>query len=109
VVVLTSNGERDFPPAFLRRCVRLDLAEPDGERLREIVQAHLGEDGLRAAEDLIEAFLSRRDTERAALATDQLLNAVHLRISGVDMSRAGLLAAVFRPLDERPFDPAGPA
>ncbi|TQS86091.1 AAA family ATPase, partial [Arthrobacter sp. TS-15] len=28
IVVITSNGERDFPPAFLRRCVRLDLPEP---------------------------------------------------------------------------------
>src|SRR5512142_669962 len=25
LVVLTSNGERDFPPAFLRRCVRLEI------------------------------------------------------------------------------------
>ncbi|MFC9328511.1 AAA family ATPase [Kitasatospora sp. NPDC057015] len=100
MTILTSNGERDFPPAFLRRCLRLDLPEPTEERLREIVSAHLGEDGLRAAEDLIETFLSRRDTDRAALATDQLLNAVHLRISGVDLDRDDLLAAVLRPLED---------
>ncbi len=34
VVVITSNGERDFPPAFMRRCVRLDLPDPDEARLR---------------------------------------------------------------------------
>ena len=28
IVFLTSNGERDFPPAFLRRCVRLELTSP---------------------------------------------------------------------------------
>lgn len=28
LLVLTSNGERDLPPAFLRRCVVLDLPEP---------------------------------------------------------------------------------
>jgi len=27
-VILTSNGERDFPPAFLRRCLRLNIQEP---------------------------------------------------------------------------------
>ncbi|MGW6915746.1 AAA family ATPase [Kitasatospora sp. NPDC054939] len=100
VTILTSNGERDFPPAFLRRCLRLDLPEPGEQRLREIVRTHLGEDGLRAGEDLIEAFLHRRDHDRAALATDQLLNAVHLRISGVDLGRDGLLAAVLRPLED---------
>ena len=34
-IVLTSNGEREFPPAFLRRCVRLDLHQPDDEHLEE--------------------------------------------------------------------------
>ena len=28
LVLLTSNGEREFPPAFLRRCLRLDLKQP---------------------------------------------------------------------------------
>ncbi|MFD6168204.1 AAA family ATPase [Streptomyces coeruleorubidus] len=100
VVVMTSNGERDFPAAFLRRCVRLDLREPTEDQLKEIVRAHLGDDGLRAAEDLIETFLDRRDRDQTALATDQLLNAVHLRITGVDMGRESLVSAVFRPLEE---------
>ncbi|MFE7589222.1 AAA family ATPase, partial [Kitasatospora sp. NPDC057512] len=42
-VVLTSNGEREFPPAFLRRCVTLRLTRPGPEELEEIVRAHLGE------------------------------------------------------------------
>ncbi|MGC0344134.1 MoxR-like ATPase [Streptomyces sp. SLBN-8D4] len=100
VVVMTSNGERDFPAPFLRRCVRLDLQEPTGDQLREIVSAHLGEEGLRAAEDLIATFLERRDQDQLALATDQLLNAVHLRVTGVDLGREGLLNAVLRPLEE---------
>ncbi|MEU1194459.1 MoxR family ATPase, partial [Streptomyces sp. NPDC005859] len=33
VVVITSNGEREFPPAFLRRCIRLDLPDPDEDTL----------------------------------------------------------------------------
>lgn len=96
VVVITSNGERDFPPAFLRRCVRLDLPDPDEQRLREIVAAHLGDDALLEVDDLLEAFLARRAP--GELATDQLLNAVFLRIGGVDLDAEGLLNAVLHRL-----------
>ncbi|MFC9908975.1 AAA family ATPase [Streptomyces sp. NPDC059862] len=96
VVVITSNGERDFPPAFLRRCIRLDLPVPDEERLRAIVAAHLGEEALREADDLLEAFLRRRAP--GELATDQLLNAVFLRAGGVDLRAEGLLDAVLHQL-----------
>ncbi|MFT2018895.1 AAA family ATPase [Streptomyces sp. 796.1] len=98
IVVMTSNGERDFSPAFLRRCVRLDLPDPDADRLRDIVRGSLGEAGLAEADDLIETFLRRSATE--TLATDQLLAAVHLRLAGADMSRDQLLAAVLHRLDE---------
>ncbi|MFI7300244.1 AAA family ATPase [Streptomyces sp. NPDC050121] len=76
-VVLTSNGEREFPPAFLRRCVRLQLpAVTENEtRLRAIVSAHLpGADD--QAEEIIQLFMERAAT--GELATDQLLNAVYL-------------------------------
>ncbi|MFF4344498.1 AAA family ATPase [Kitasatospora sp. NPDC001540] len=76
-VILTSNGEREFPPAFLRRCIRLHLpsAHQDGERLRAIVEAHLPGAGA-AAEAAVGAFLARAAT--GELSTDQLLNAVYL-------------------------------
>lgn len=74
IVVMTSNGERDFPPAFLRRCVRLEIAEPDSQRLEAIVRAHLGEQALMVSADLIGQFLQRRTSRE--LATDQLLNAI---------------------------------
>jgi MoxR-like ATPase len=76
ITIMTSNGEREFPPAFLRRCIRLDLPEPDEKRLTRIVQAHLGAEATREADDLVARFLARR--ERGELATDQLLNAVYL-------------------------------
>lgn len=99
VIVATSNGERDFPPAFLRRCVRLDLPELSEERLREIVVAHLGPDSVEAtgADDLIATFLERRTL--GELATDQLLNAIHLRLTGVELSREDLARAVLHRLD----------
>jgi MoxR-like ATPase len=96
VVVITSNGERDFPPAFLRRCVRLDLPEPDEQRLRDIVEAHLGADALADTDDLISSFLERRAL--GELATDQLLNAVFLRKGGVDLDADRLLEAVLHRL-----------
>ncbi|WP_405386762.1 MoxR family ATPase [Streptomyces sp. NBC_01102] len=96
VVVITSNGEREFPPAFLRRCVRLDLREPDERRLREIVAAHLGPAALDGVDDLLRKFLGRRAT--GELATDQLLNAVFLRKAGVDLDAGSLLKAVLHQL-----------
>ncbi|MFI9111760.1 AAA family ATPase [Streptomyces venezuelae] len=98
VVVMTSNGEREFPPAFLRRCVRLDLRDPDEAKLRDIVRQNLGEEALARADDLIDAFLNRAAVQ--SLATDQLLAAVHLRVTGADLSRDELLAAVMHRLDE---------
>ncbi|MGP2443039.1 AAA family ATPase [Streptomyces sp. JW3] len=79
--VLTSNGEREFPPAFLRRCVTLRLRQPDDRHLAEIVRAHLGEPDA-YAQRLIDRFLSRVGS--GELATDQLLNAIYLaRASGL--------------------------
>ncbi|MGW1747898.1 AAA family ATPase [Streptomyces sp. NPDC002092] len=75
-VVLTSNGEREFPPAFLRRCVTLRLRQPDDSRLADIVRAHFDEEPDADAQRLIDRFLSR--VGGGDLATDQLLNAIYL-------------------------------
>jgi MoxR-like ATPase len=80
---MTSNGERDFPPAFLRRCVQVRMTEPGGDRLRRIVEAHLAGADAGAVDALLASFLQRRG--RDTLATDQLLNAVYLATQGVDV------------------------
>lgn len=75
-VVMTSNGEREFPPAFLRRCVTVELRQPSGEaELSAIVREHLGPLADRS-DDLVRRFLERSTS--GTLATDQLLNAVYL-------------------------------
>ncbi|GAA3935151.1 MoxR family ATPase [Actinomadura viridis] len=102
LVVMTSNGEREFPPAFLRRCVRLELSRPDGEaELAAIVRAHLG-DLADQSEDLIRRFLER--SSAGALATDQLLNAVYL-LRHADAPDRGRLADQIMPyLNGTPAD-----
>ncbi len=102
-VVITSNGERDLPPAFLRRCLRLDIDYPDAEQLGKIVSAHLGQTDLDALQALITAFRDRQKAG-AVLATDQLLNTIFmLSQSGVasDEKRAELEAILLRELEER--------
>lgn len=41
LVVITTNEERDLPPAFLRRCVTYELPVASGPRLLEIGRRHL--------------------------------------------------------------------
>ncbi|MEV0171323.1 MoxR family ATPase [Streptomyces sp. NPDC050803] len=94
-VVLTSNGEREFPPAFLRRCVRLKLHRPDRAQLTRIVRAHLGDPDDRT-ESLITGFLERAGA--GELATDQLLNAIYLTgIAGLDGASREKLAEQLMP------------
>ena len=83
IVVMTSNRERDFPAAFHRRCIRIDMASPtDAQTLSDLVMKHFeGSDaklapdpGLMAKE--IGNFLN--DPNQWDRATEQLLNALFL-------------------------------
>jgi MoxR-like ATPase len=98
-IVMTSNGERDFPPAFLRRCLRLDIKRQDEDLLR-IIEAHLGNAAFTdEVQNLIKDFCER--DKNAALATDQLLNAIFLQRSRFDLIDAtDLKNAIFRSLNE---------
>ena len=99
LVVITSNGERDFPPAFLRRCLRIDIGSPDLEQLRDIVAAHLGAATSPEANEIIEYFHQR--SQEGSLATDQLLNAIQLTCQTTvgDGEREELLELLLRFLD----------
>jgi MoxR-like ATPase len=87
VIVLTSNEERDFPPAFERRCLRISLEPPTPGILKKIVinRLQLPDDGL--DEDvisMIEKFAGKNDAgvglSGRKRATSQLLNAIYLRL-----------------------------
>lgn len=90
-IVPTSNGEWEFPPAFLRRCVPKHLRRPEPDHLEAIVRAHLGEmDG--EMKRMIVTFMERSST--GELATDQLLNAIYLsKVPGLAAESREALAA----------------
>ena len=119
-VIMTSNGERDFPPPFLRRCIRLQMREPNEEELSEIINSHWQQDfdsknkesqGKSVAvnqqafkqerDELINQFLQLRDKEDKDLATDQLLNAIYLLLQKdfpTDEAKDQLLKEILKPL-----------
>lgn len=72
IVIMTSNGEREFPLPFKRRCIQLEIAEPNPEELTKIVEAHLGNELTQEIETQIKKFVEKRG--KGPLATDQLLN-----------------------------------
>lgn len=100
LIVMTSNGEREFPAPFLRRCLRLQMPNPtgiapeddneNGWRLREIVKLHFEGRDLAGAQAVIDRFVALALGEGRELATDQLLNAVYF-----------VLEAHAKPEDER--------
>lgn len=84
VVLITSNGEREFPAAFRRRCLPLEMRALTREQLLAIVSGHLGSlppD----AEAMVDLFV-QRVRAGGTHSLDQLLNAA--RLTTVDGFRA---------------------
>jgi MoxR-like ATPase len=112
VIVLTSNGERPFPQAFLRRCIPIELKRPDNAAsLTHIVESHFAAAPEEESEEYA-AFREERDTlidryldaqaNGHAVAVDQLLNALYLATAGARATGAdfdGIRTALLRPLN----------
>ncbi|GGT32962.1 AAA family ATPase [Streptomyces purpureus] len=100
-IVMTSNGERDFPAPLRRRCIQLQMPAPDEARLAGMVRAHFGDQAEVEHADLIRRFLHRDAGD--VLAVDQLLNAIQLvRLMGAEegaATRARLADVLMTPLD----------
>ncbi|MFI5678980.1 AAA family ATPase [Streptomyces cellulosae] len=80
VVVITSNGEREFPAAFRRRCLPLEMRTPSREQLLAMVEGHLGTRP-QGAEDLVDLFVQQVQAG-GTHSLDQLLNAVQMTTAG---------------------------
>ena len=84
IVIMTSNGERDFPPAFKRRCLRVKMPDPKKEALQTILKAHFNWNEQKFQQvnariiPLIDEFVKEKDR-----STDQLLNIVYLLVQHV--------------------------
>ncbi len=80
LVILTTNGEREFSPAFRRRCLEIKVKSPQKEKLERIIRAHLNLQGDldKKVQDLLDEFDKKTRQEQYVLAVDQLLNAIYL-------------------------------
>jgi len=82
IIVMTSNGEKEFPPAFLRRCICVELKMPSNRDeqiaiLQEMVEAHFPKTKENETVlDVIKEFVGLNS--ESSRSNDQLLNAIHL-------------------------------
>ena len=105
IVVMTSNGERDFPPAFKRRCIRITMPNPRQEGLKTIVESHFGEAKFQQANEKISVLVRdfvKKTENNEDLATDQLLNVIYMLTGGEDsvLSEEQLKELLFRSLSK---------
>jgi MoxR-like ATPase len=103
-VLMTSNGEREFPAPLLRRCITLDLKAPRDERLAALVQAHFGQGSYDDNRDLVDRF-TQAEADGALRPTDQLLNAIFLAQHAArgEVHRRGEISdLLMQPLDRGP-------
>jgi len=114
IVVMTSNDERDFPAAFYRRCIRVEMPPPTQEAaLHALIAAQFGEKWANGTwrespllSELITDFLPSQaaTAEGRQRAVDQFLNAAHL-LMGVEGGPSGTDAETLREILFRPLTP----
>ncbi|GAA2088287.1 AAA family ATPase [Actinomadura alba] len=100
IIIITSNGEREFPPAFMRRCIQFSMEQPDENGLASLVAAHFTRQADAGAAQMIQDFMEYRRVHHE-IAADQLLNAFFLATSGAhtqDASWKRLLDLVWQRL-----------
>lgn len=105
LILMTSNGEREFPPAFYRRCLRVNMPDPSEAALKSIVEAHLGSGNVKKFNHVIRAFVADKDNDEfTSLPTDQLLNLIYLlakqpKAASQNLEKSTLKKLLFNPLN----------
>ena len=109
LIVMTSNREREFSPALMRRVISHDIVLPsDKEKLKAkfkmILQNHLSKSEMEKigenAELVIDKFVEKIVAEPTQYSTDQLMQVIFLEVQGVDTSKNNRLEKLWHRLSE---------
>ena len=90
IVIITSNGEKDLPDAFLRRCIFHYIEFPDPELMVQIVRVHFPLIEEHLLEGALKAFYQVRGQKgiRKKPATSELIDWIRaLTLSGIPEER----------------------
>lgn len=68
LVIITSNREKELPPAFLRRCIYFHINFPKEEKLRDILAAHFFNANTAHVEKAAGMFVALRKVLQSRLA-----------------------------------------
>ncbi len=101
LVILTTNEERDLPPAFLRRCVELVIASPGKPELVAIAALHRlgnGQSDLEELADYYLAYLAAVPSEQSGANAAEFLDFVRawrrMELTGDAATRTAVLEAI---------------
>lgn len=111
-LMLTTNGERELPPAFLRRCVALTLEEPSADWFEQVAVGHFPDldAGLRTrVAEMVTKLREQAEREQirkpsTAEFLDALRVCIDLRIDESSSVWPDVVSAVLLKTDRRPAD-----
>ncbi|HEU4888546.1 MAG TPA: MoxR family ATPase [Thermoanaerobaculia bacterium] len=63
LIIITSNGERELPPAFLRRCVEYFIEDADEDRLLTIAKKHFPTIPRQQLKGMFDAIVAARPSD----------------------------------------------
>jgi MoxR-like ATPase len=102
IVIMTSNNEREFPAAFKRRCLQLDVKAPGRATLEKIIKTRLDKDPNDAeVKELLDQFERLTKEGKELHSVDQLMQAVHMLKLGINPLQIPILnKELFRDLKD---------
>jgi len=108
IIIMTSNKTKTFPPAFLRRCISVELELPveESEKVRyyqEMLYKHFditdNEKEKSKLKDLVKEFVDLNAEDQKLRSNDQLLNAAYI-VLNTQMDFNQLKNTILKPLEE---------
>lgn len=87
IIIMTSNAMQEFPPAFLRRCISVEMKLLEGkevEQLTKIVESHFSDKvGDVEVQKIVQSFVGLK--KEGLRSNDQLLNALYLILNNKEI------------------------